>query len=385
MPESSPGRVTMTTDAVGGVWQYSLELASGLCRRGVRVLLAAMGPAPSSAHMEAARAIRGLALLHRPYRLEWMAGAEVDLEAAAAWLADLEAAFEPDIVQINGYAHASLPWRCPVVLVCHSCVRSWWQAVRGGEAPAEWDAYSTRVADGLRRADLVVAPTRSFLHAVQAIYDIRLPAACTIPNGRSGPFRAGSPKEPFVFSCGRAWDEAKGFDIVDRLAGRLPWPVFVAGSTQSADGGACRAPARAQMLGSLREDELASWLAAASLFVLPARYEPFGLAILEAAMSGCALVLGNLGTLRELWDGAAQFVDASDEQALQGVVIDLIGDPPLRYEMGRRALARARRYTAESMVEGYVQTYRRAAQRRDATSGASIVDPGYRQEIGLHR
>ena len=101
-----PGRVLMTTDAVGGVWQYSLELASGLCRRGVRVLLAAMGPAPSSAQLEAACAIRGLALLHRPFRLEWMAGAEATLEAAAAWLANLEAAFEPDIVQINGYAHA---------------------------------------------------------------------------------------------------------------------------------------------------------------------------------------------------------------------------------------------------------------------------------------
>jgi len=385
MPESSPGRVMMTTDAVGGVWQYSLELASGLCRRGVRVLLAAMGPAPSSAHMEAARAIRGLALLHRPYRLEWMAGAEVDFEAAAAWLADLEAAFEPDIVQINGYAHASLPWRCPVVLVCHSCVRSWWQAVRGGEAPAEWDAYSTRVADGLRRADLVVAPTQSFLHAVQAIYDIRLPAACTIPNGRSGPFRADSAKQPFVFSCGRAWDEAKGFDLVDRIAGRLPWPVFVAGSMQNTDGGVCRAPAHAQMLGSLREDELASWLAHASLFLLPARYEPFGLAVLEAAMSGCALVLGNLDTLRELWDGAARFVDAGDEDTLRASVIALIRDPLLRREMGGRARERARLYTAERMVEGYVRAYRRAARRSYATSGVSIVDPVYRQEIGLRR
>jgi glycogen(starch) synthase len=385
MPDSFPGRVLMTTDAVGGVWQYSLELASGLCQRGIRVLLAAMGPAPSSAQMQAAGAIHGLALLHRPYRLEWMEGAEADLDASAAWLADLETAFEPDIVHINAYAHACSPWRCPVVVVCHSCVRSWWQAVRGGEVPPEWNAYSARVAEALQRADLVIAPTRSFLQAVHAIYDIRLPAACTIPNGRSGPFRPDFAKQPFVFSCGRAWDEAKGFDIVDRLAGKLPWPMFVAGSTQSADGGACRAPARAQMLGSMREDELASWLAAASLFVLPARYEPFGLAILEAAMSGCALVLGNLGTLRELWDGAAQFVDAGDEQALRDVVIDLIRDPLLRHELGARALERARRYSAGRMVEGYLQAYRRAARRRDATSGASIADPVYRREIGLRR
>src|SRR5512132_894683 len=242
MPKTSPGRVLMTTDAVGGVWQYSLELASGLGRRGIRVLLTAMGPAPSAAQLEAAGAIHGLALLHRPFRLEWMAGAEATLEASAAWLADLEAAFDPDIVHINGYAHACLPWRCPIVLVCHSCVRSWWRAVRRGEAPPEWDAYGARVSEGLRAGDLVIAPTRSFLHTVQAIYGIRLPAACAIPNGRGGPFRSGGTKEPLIFSCGRAWDEAKGFDLVDRLAARLPWPVFVAGSMQGIDGAAGRGP-----------------------------------------------------------------------------------------------------------------------------------------------
>src|SRR5512147_1084119 len=218
MPKTSPRRVLMTTDAVGGVWQYSLELASGLGRRGVRVLLAAMGPAPSATHLEVAHAIRGLALLHRPYPLEWMTGAEASLAASAAWLADLEAGFEPDIVHVNGYAHACLPWRCPVAVICHSCVRSWWRAVRGDESPPEWNAYNARVSEGLRAADLVIAPTRSFLHTVQTIYGMRLPAACVIPNGRGGPFRVGSAKQPFVFSCGRAWDEAKGFDMVDRLA-----------------------------------------------------------------------------------------------------------------------------------------------------------------------
>ena len=374
----------MTTDAVGGVWQYSLELASGLCQRGIRVLLSAMGPAPSAAQLEAAGAIRGLALLHRPYPLEWMAGAEATLEASAAWLADLEAAFDPDIVHINGYAHACLPWRCPIVLVCHSCVRSWWRAVRGGELPREWDAYGARVSEGLRAADLVIAPTRSFLHTVKAIYGMRLPAACAIPNGRGGPFNVGSAKQPFVFSCGRAWDEAKGFDMVDRLAARLPWPVFVAGSMQGIDGAAGRGPVHARMLGPLHEDELASWLAAASVFVLPARYEPFGLAILEAAMSGCALVLGNLDTLRELWAGAARFVDAGDEDALRASVIDLIHDPLLRREMGDRARERARLYTAERMVEGYVQAYRRASRRSTARSGTSIAVPVREHEIGWH-
>ncbi|HEX8375447.1 MAG TPA: hypothetical protein VF606_09745, partial [Geminicoccaceae bacterium] len=38
--------VLMTTDAVGGVWTYSLDLAAALATRGVRTTLAVLGPAP---------------------------------------------------------------------------------------------------------------------------------------------------------------------------------------------------------------------------------------------------------------------------------------------------------------------------------------------------
>lgn len=384
MATTLPERVLMTTDAVGGVWEYSLELAAGLCRRGIRVLLAAMGPAPSVAQARAAADIAGLVLAHRPFRLEWMSGAEVDLLPSAAWLSDLAAGFNPDIVHVNGYAHANLPWRCPVVVVCHSCVCSWWQAVRGERAPREWDAYRARVAAGLLRADLVIAPTGSFLDTIQQLYGIDPTRASAIPNARSGGFRVGFSKEQFVFSCGRAWDAAKGFDIVDRLAARLPWPVYVAGSTLDADGSSCRLPVHAHALGPLRQDELANWLAGASLFVLPARYEPFGLSILEAAMSGCALVLSELDTLRELWDGAAVFVRTQDEQGLYEAVTTLMNDPLRLHEMAALALLRAGRYSSEAMVDGYVRAYRQAALHRRGPRGGTRPELLARREVVLN-
>jgi glycogen synthase len=366
MPASFPERVLMTTDAVGGVWEYSLELASGMCRRGIRVLLAAMGPEPSVPQRHAATAINGLALAHYPYRLEWMDNSEVDLLPSADWLGDLAAGFEPDILHFNGYAHAGLLWPCPVVVVCHSCVCSWWQAVRGGQPPREWDGYRARVAAGLLKADFVIAPTRSFLDTIEQLYGIDPRRASAIPNARSGSFRVGFSTEPFVFSCGRAWDEAKGFDIIDRLAARLPWPVFVAGTTTRADGSECGIPTHAHALGPLCQDELATWLAGASLFVLPARYEPFGLSVLEAAMSGCPLVLGDLDTLRELWDGAAVFVRTQEERALYEAVMMLIRDPLLRHEMAAKAIIRAGRYSAEKMIDGYLQAYQQAALHHGA-------------------
>lgn len=359
-----PSRLLMTADAVGGVWQYALELTAGLCRHGTRVVLAVMGPPPSDEQRTAAAAIPGLSLRHRPYRLEWMRAAEDDLEDAAAWLAALEAELDPDIVHLNGYGLASGAWSAPVVVVCHSCVHTWWQAVREADAPPEWSGYAERVAHGLLAADLVVAPTRAFLAAIERVYGPQ-PQTMVIANGRSGPFGPSKDKLPLVFSCGRAWDEAKGTDLLDRLAERLPWPVYLAGDLRSPDGSAAAGLSRVHKLGRLDQDQLADWLARTSIFALPARYEPFGLAVLEAAMSGCALVLGDIETLRELWDGAALFADHADDEALLKVTTRLIDDKDLCAAMGSRALHRANTYRAEKMVDAYVRAYHRASLHRN--------------------
>ncbi len=75
----------------------------------------------------------------------------------------------------------------------------------------------------------------------------------------------------------------------------------------------------------------------AAIFAHPARYEPFGLAVLEAAMAGCALVLGDIPTLRELWDGAAVFVAPGRPDRLGEALAALAAD-----EAGCRALGEAR-------------------------------------------
>src|SRR5919202_6048599 len=51
-----PERVLMTTDAVGGVWTYALDLAAGLAAEGIETRLVGLGPRPSERQLEAARA-----------------------------------------------------------------------------------------------------------------------------------------------------------------------------------------------------------------------------------------------------------------------------------------------------------------------------------------
>jgi len=88
-------------------------------------------------------------------------------------------------------------------------------------------------------------------------------------------------------------------------------------------------------------------MAGARVFASAARYEPFGLAVLEAAQAGCALVLSDIPSFRELWDGAAVFVAPGDEEGWVSALIAAQADPAL----GTAARARAAHYTADAMVD----------------------------------
>ena len=111
------------------------------------------------------------------------------------------------------------------------------------------------------------------------------------------------------------------------------------------------------MLGALAPDELSGWYARAAIYALPARYEPFGLSVLEAALSGCALVLGDIASLREIWGAAALYVAPDDHDALQRTLARLIDHPAERQALGAAARQRAANFTPERMADAYLQAY----------------------------
>jgi glycogen(starch) synthase len=356
-------RVLMTTDTVGGVWTYALELCRALGSHGVEVALATMGSPLDPAQAAEAADLPGLQIHESAYRLEWMREPWADVDAAGDWLLDLERRTAPDVVHLNGYGHGHLPFAAPVLVVGHSCVLSWWRAVKGESAPREWATYRRRVTRGLRGADRVAAPTHSMLRWLEELYG-PLPSARVIPNGRrAGRFPPRS-KEPWVLGAGRLWDEAKNVAALARVAPRLPWPVLVAGDVAPPDGGNENRLENVRHLGRLAPADLAAWLGRAAIYALPARYEPFGLSILEAALAGCALVLGDVDSLRELWDGCALFVPPGDDGALEGALSELIHDPSRRRRLARQARRRALEFTPERMAASYLQAYRKAAAPR---------------------
>jgi glycosyltransferase involved in cell wall biosynthesis len=163
-------------------------------------------------------------------------------------------------------------------------------------------------------------------------------------------------KERFVFSAGRLWDEAKNIDALCAAAADVSWPTFVAGDAAGPTGtfggsGAVRC------LGRLAPEHLEPWYQRASIYALPARYEPFGLSVVEAAAAGCALVLGEIRTLRENWSGAALFVPPDNRRALARAIESLIHDDDRREWLGSRAQERSARFTVDAMTDGYLEGY----------------------------
>jgi glycogen synthase len=348
-------RVLMTVEAVGGVWTYATELVAALAPRGVEFVVACAGPAPGAGQREEMRRAGCERIECGEYRLEWMPEAWHDVDRAGEWLLDLAREHGVDLVHLNGFCHGALPFGVPAVVVGHSCVLSWWEAVCEGRAPCQWDEYRRRVTEGLRGADAVVAPTEWMLGELRRLYE-NLWRARVISGGRTLPRGAAVRKEPVVFAAGGVWDEAKNVGLLARVAAELPWECQAAGEDVHVPG---RRPAREALraLGRLTPGQMWERLARASIFVHPARYEPFGLAPLEAAMSGCALVLGDIPSLREVWGEAAAYIGPDDADGLRKTVGRLIENHAERKRLARAAGERARLYSADRVGEAYAGLY----------------------------
>lgn len=351
-------KLLLTTDAVGGVWTYSLDLAQALAEaEDVMVYLAVLGPSPTPEQLDAAAATPGLQLIDTGLPLDWLAAEPAQLFDAARTLNRLATVAGVNIVQLHTPALAAIPFDEPVVGVVHSCVGSWWSAVKDGPLPDDLAWRADLVREGLHHLDAVIAPTHAFAASVREAYGLpNLPIA--VHNGRI-PITPSAARPPVdaVFTAGRLWDEGKDIAAFDRAAALAPVPFRAAGSLEGPNG-AHVTLTHVEALGRLDEIALKEHLARRPIFVSTARYEPFGLSVLEAAQAGCALVLTDIPTFRELWHDAAVFVPLHDEHAIAAAVGTLIADPAARARMGQAAKERSERFTPSATATAMLDQYR---------------------------
>ena len=349
-------RVLMTADAVGGVWTYALDLAAGLTRAGAETILVVMGPSPGGDQLAQARAIPRLELVDTCLPLDWLAREPAEILETGAAVRGLARGTGADIIHLNSPALAAGGGFCaPVVGVCHSCTATWWSAVKEGPLPDDFRWRAQAVWQGMLGCDLLAAPSAAFAEATARTYEV--PRPFVVHNGRRPDGAEPARRAPMVFTSGRLWDEGKNIAVLDAAAALIEAPLHAAGPLVSPDGAGVRLR-YAQALGRLPSDQVGEWLARAPVFASAALYEPFGLGVLEAAQAGCALVLSDIATFRELWDGAAVFVPPTDAEAFARALRRLLADPGEAARLGRLALTRARRFSVEAMAAGMLDIYR---------------------------
>jgi glycosyltransferase involved in cell wall biosynthesis len=361
-----PRHVLMTTDTVGGVWRYSADLAAALNAEGIRVLLVNIGPEPSHGQREEVAALKQTRLVVLDEPLDWMAKEPDDLAGLPVRLSRLAETEAVDLLHLNLPSQAcDLRTDLPVVVVSHSCVATWWHAMRREPLPDDWRWQFDMNRQGIQRADLVLAPTHAQADALTQVYGT-LEKPGIVPNAVANPSAGSLPpeaREPFVLAAARWWDEGKNAATLDHVAQQISWPLRAAGACEGGNGQRF-AFSHADAVGSQSSAAMRQLMQRAAIFVSPSLYEPFGLAALEAAESGAALVMADIPTYRELWQGAALFADPRDPAAFAGAVEELIADAGRRAALARAARERAGHFTPRQQMKALLAAYRSVTATR---------------------
>jgi glycosyltransferase involved in cell wall biosynthesis len=368
--------VLMTADTVGGVWNYAQELVTGLVLRGVRVTLVSVGEMPNAEQTQWMEGLPNLDFRATAFPLEWMHDVEHDLEASEQFLQGLIRDVRPDLLHFNQYYYGAIANNLPRLVVAHSDVVSWWLAVHGHPPPAtKWlDWYRAMLTRGLEQAHCVVAPSRWMLDSLIALHG-RPTYSAVIHNGRNpNGFNPHVSKENRVLTVGRVWDSGKQVTLLCRE--NPPVETVIAGSEQHPDAtlrsdgplGTGTLP-NVCFKGLQSEGQLRHLYGRSAIYAATSRYEPFGLAPVEAAFSRCAIVANDIASFRELWADDAIYFERNHAPSLMNAIRRLAADASMRVEYGNRAYRRALlRYNSRRMTEEYVAVYSALLGARSAVA-----------------
>ena len=367
-------RVLMTTDTVGGVWSFSLQLVDGLLRAGSSVALVSLGRLPSEAQK---RSCADLLVTHGSRfsytaldaPLEWMSGNERAYRLAEPVLMSICEEFEAEVLHSNQFCFGALPVKVPKLITAHSDVLGWAKSCRDGmlEDTPWLRKYRKLVQNGLFAADAVAAPTCWMMRSLYDAYslpDMQL----VISNGCSVRAVAGKGAALQAVTAGRIWDEGKGVSLLRNVVS--PMPLLIAGRTQYGDISAPEPDCgRCKFLGPVEHQDLLKLFSTSAIYICTSRYEPFGLAPLEAAMCGCAILARDIPSLREVWgEGALYFSEAA---SLSRLLNRLHGDALLLQQVRERSRTRALHFSVARMTQEYLGVYQKLKRRAASDAHAA--------------
>ena len=371
-------RVLVTADTFSGVWSYARELVSGLVTHGAQVTLVSFGDIPLPHQTAWMQGLHGLEYHPTAFRLDWMQEGEQDFHAAQEYLCEVVRDTRPDLLHLNQLSFGALPVSTPRIVVAHGDVITWWLSVHGREpADSAWlDWYRETIIRGIRRSDAVVTNSYWMEQMLRLAYNDNLECHVVQPGRNPIYFNPFVSKEETVLAIGRLWDSGKQVGLLTQHSHRIPvcivgadHPVPVPAVPIRADVRVSTDKLEISVKGAQTESQLRMLYSRSTIFAATSRYEPTGLASIEAAFSRCAIAANDTPIYRELWGDAALYFEQNNADSLAELLEQLGQDRELARLYGTRAYNRAReRFTARRMVDDYLRLYRQLRMSKVAVA-----------------
>jgi glycosyltransferase involved in cell wall biosynthesis len=246
--------------------------------------------------------------------------------------------------------------------------------------------YKTAVLQSLRRADLVIVPSRATLEQIarvlpkfpldrarviplgigdefhvyplhevrQAVRRLQLPSSYVLYVGTIEP-RKNLPRLVESYRCLVARDQISEHLV---LVGRLGWNY----KDLLAQLDVPELRGRVHLMGYVSRSDLPWFYAGAKLFIYPSLEEGFGLPPLEAMACGVPTISSCSSSLGENLQGAAELVPPDDVGALTVAMSRLLHDESVQAKYREQGLARAVRFRWEKTAQNTLDCYRSLAK-----------------------
>lgn len=221
------------------------------------------------------------------------------------------------------------------------------------------ESYSRRLRFLLDRSDVIVANSEAFREDFLEVFPHLRGKTTFIHNGVDWaelhpPDLVPEPQaSPYVL-CVAAHNEKKALDVLLQAFAKVTpsddyiqlmlvgdGPLRSDHERLAAD---LQLSQRVIFAGALERREVVKRLHGCTVFVLPSRSEPFGIAIVEGMACGKAVVGSRTGGIPEIVEDGRDglLVEPDDPEALAAAIQKLLADAPLRVELGSRGLAKVR-------------------------------------------
>lgn len=166
-------------------------------------------------------------------------------------------------------------------------------------------------------------------------------------------------KQAFLFFAGRLHIKNKGLDTLLQAMRLLPSEKLIIAGRGPDEEKLKRVQkelglANVEFAGFVDEEKKMELMRRAKLFVLPSRFEGYGIVLLESAACGTPAVVSDIPELGfAVREGFALSSRTGDPEDLAGKINLLLSDKGAREEMGARGRSYARNYSWDRISAGY--------------------------------